>query len=178
MESGPKIQVMAAITAMSVIWNVVKDFFFVVVIADMIISSLKCIVKNKTVSDDIMQETYMRFLNNIHKYKEKTNVVAFIVTIARNLAINEYNKQKKEVFYDFSTYEDTYIVEKEKDTPLLDIVYDTLSGDELQVFIMHVIDELKHREIAKIMKKPLGTITWLYNKALKKVKERIGDDNE
>ena len=48
MESGPKIQVMAAITAMSAIWNVVKDFFFVVVIADMIISSLKCIVKNKT----------------------------------------------------------------------------------------------------------------------------------
>ena len=48
MESGPKIQVMAAITAMSVIWNVVKDFFFVVVISDMIISSLKCIVKNKT----------------------------------------------------------------------------------------------------------------------------------
>lgn len=149
--------------------------------------SILSIVKNKTISDDIMQETYMRFLNNIHKYKEKTNVVAFIVTIARNLAINEYNKQKKEVFYDFSTkevfydfstYEDTYIVEKDKDTPLLDIVYDTLSGDELQVFIMHVIDELKHREIAKIMKKPLGTITWLYNKALKKVKERIGDDNE
>ena len=48
MESGPKIQVMAAITAMSAIWNVVKDFFFVVVTADMIISSLKCIVKNKT----------------------------------------------------------------------------------------------------------------------------------
>ena len=140
--------------------------------------SILSIVKNKTISDDIMQETYMRFLNNIHKYKEKTNVVAFIVTIARNLAINEYNKQKKEVFYDFSTYEDTYIVEKEKDTPLLDIVYDTLSGDELQVFIMHVIDELKHREIAKIMKKSLGTITWLYNKAIKKVKERIGDDNE
>lgn len=140
--------------------------------------SILSIVKNKTISDDIMQETYMRFLNNIHKYKEKTNVVAFIVTIARNLAINEYNKQKKEVFYDFSTYEDTYIVEKEKDTPLLDIVYDTLSGDELQVFIMHVIDELKHREIAKIMKKALGTITWLYNKAIKKVKERIGDDNE
>ena len=90
--------------------------------------SILSIVKNKTISDDIMQETYMRFLNNIHKYKEKTNVVAFIVTIARNLAINEYNKQKKEVFYDFSTYEDTYIVEKEKDTPLLDIVYDTLSG--------------------------------------------------
>lgn len=33
--------------------------------------SILSIVKNKTISDDIMQETYMRFLNNIHKYKEK-----------------------------------------------------------------------------------------------------------
>ena len=57
-------------------------------------------------------------------------------------------------------------------------MYETLSGDELQVFILHTIDELKHKEIAKIMKKPLGTITWLYNKAVKKVKERIGEDNE
>ncbi|MCI6508554.1 MAG: RNA polymerase sigma factor [Bacilli bacterium] len=140
--------------------------------------SILSIIKNKTISDDIMQETYLRFLNNIHKYKEKTNVVAFIVTIARNLAINAYNKQKREVFYDFSKYEDTYLDESSSDTPLLNLVYETLSGDELQVFILHTIDELKHKEIAKIMKKPLGTITWLYNKAVKKVKERIGEDNE
>ena len=58
------------------------------------------------------------------------------------------------------------------------MVYEVLSGDELEVFILHVIDELKHKEIAKILKKPLGTITWLYNKAVNKLKERIGEDNE
>ena len=36
--------------------------------------SILSIIKNKAISDDIMQETYLRFLNNIHKYKEKTNV--------------------------------------------------------------------------------------------------------
>ena len=135
------------------------------------------VVKNKMTAEDIMQDTYLRFLNNIHKYKENTNVVAFIVTIARNLAINYYNKHKKEEFHDFSLYEDTYVNETE-DNKLLDLVYQTLEGKELDVFIMHVIDDLKHKEIAKIMKKPLGTTTWLYNKAVKKMKEKVGEENE
>ncbi len=135
------------------------------------------IIKNKTICEDIMQDTYLKFLNNIHKYKDKTNVIAFIVTIARNLAINEYNKNKREVRYDLSLYEEE-IVSKTEETPLLDLVYETLSGIELEVFILHVIDDLKHREIAKIMKKPLGTITWIYNKALKKMKEKVGENNE
>lgn len=135
------------------------------------------IVKNKMEAEDIMQDTYLRFLNNIHKYKNGTNVVAFIVTIARNLAINHYNKKRKEEFHDFSLYEDNYVKE-ESNTELLDLVYKTLSGDELDVFIMHVIDELKHKEIAKIMKKPLGTITWLYNKAVNKMKQKVGEENE
>lgn len=135
------------------------------------------IIKNKTICEDIMQDTYLKFLNNIHKYKDKTNVIAFIVTIARNLAINEFNKNKREVHYDLSLYEEE-IVSKTEETPLLDLVYETLSGIELEVFILHVIDDLKHREIAKIMKKPLGTITWIYNKALKKMKEKVGENNE
>ena len=135
------------------------------------------IIKNKTICEDIMQDTYLKFLNNIHKYKDKTNVIAFIVTIARNLAINEYNKNKIEVDYDLSLYEEE-IVSKTEETPFLDLVYETLSGIELEVFILHVIDDLKHREIAKIMKKPLGTITWIYNKALKKMKEKVGENNE
>ena len=55
---------------------------------------------------------------------------------------------------------------------------ETLEGAELEVFLLHVIDELKHREIAKIMNKPLGTITWIYNNAVKKMKRKVGEGNE
>ena len=135
--------------------------------------SILSIVKNRMIADELMQDTYLRFLNNIHKYKEKTNVIAFIVTIARNLSINEYNRRKKETLCDFIDTKSSYI--ENTPTPLLDLVYEVLSGDELQVFIFHIVDGLKHREIAKIMKKPIGTITWLYNKALKKMKEKVGE---
>lgn len=134
------------------------------------------ILKNRETVEDIMQDTYMRFLQNIHKYKENTNVIAFIVTIGRNLAINQYNKAKREQNYDLSQYHKE--ISTNNDTPLMDLVYETLEKEELEVFILHVIDELKHREIAKIMKKPLGTITWLYNKAIKKLKKKIGDNYE
>lgn len=139
--------------------------------------AIMSILKNRESTEDIMQDTYMRFLNNIDKYKESTNVIAFLVTIARNLAINLYNRNKKEIKYDFSKYEDTYVNDT-KDNSLMEVVYETLEGDELEVFILHVIDDLKHREIAKIMKKPLGTITWMYNKAVKKLKMKVGEQDE
>ena len=79
------------------------------------------------------------------------------------------------MYFDYTNYED---FQGHKDTPLLDLMYETLEGEELQVFTLHIIDELKHREIAKIMKKPLGTITWLYNKAVKKMKQKVGEEDE
>lgn len=139
--------------------------------------AIMSILKNRESTEDIMQDTYMRFLNNIDKYKEGTNVIAFLVTIARNLAINLYNRNKKEIKYDFTRYEATYTNDP-KDNSLMEIVYETLEEDELEVFILHVIDDLKHKEIAKIMKKPLGTITWIYNKAVKKLKKKVGEQDE
>ena len=55
--------------------------------------AIMMIVKDVEATEDIMQDTYLRFLNNINRYKDNTNVIAFIVTIARNLAINYYNRR-------------------------------------------------------------------------------------
>ena len=34
------------------------------------------------------------------------------------------------------------------------------------------------KEIAKIVDKPLGTVLWIYNKAMKDLKRKVEDDNE
>lgn len=41
-----------------------------------------------------------------------------------------------------------------------------------------MIDNLKFKEIAKMKDKPLGTILWLYNKAIKKLKRKVEEENE
>ena len=134
------------------------------------------IIRNRQSSEDLLQETYMRFLNHIDKYKKNTNYFNFLVTIARNLSINEYHKQKRMVYDE----EYIYSVKEESPTDVPDLFYllDYLNEKEREIVILHMIDNLKFKEIAKMKDKPLGTILWLYNKAIKKLKRKVEEENE
>lgn len=138
------------------------------------------VIKDRDVVDDLMQDTYIKFLENISKFKSKTNINAFLSTMAHNIAINYYNKEKRvvkdEAVFDFipdegnktKTYEEIKVVELLKE----------LDDISKQVVILHVINELKFREIASIIDKPLGTVLWIYNKAINELKERMQEENE
>ena len=133
------------------------------------------IVKDKSLSEDIMQDTYLKSLQKIHSFKPRYGFKSWIVTIARNLAINEYNKRKRELSFDPSV--DEYIFghsesSSEKELIVRDIL-NYLDETEREVVVMHVLGDMKHREIADILKKPIGTITWIYNKAINKAQEKF-----
>jgi len=66
------------------------------------------ILKDSDLSNDIMQETYMTFLEKIDDYKNGKNVYAYLSMIARNKSINLYNKDKKIISND-------EIIENQKD---------------------------------------------------------------
>ena len=101
------------------------------------------IIRNRQSSEDLLQETYMRFLNHIDKYKKNTNYFNFLVTIARNLAINEYHKQKRMVYDE----EYIYSVKEESPTDVPDLFYllDYLNEKEREIVILHMIDNLKFK---------------------------------
>ncbi len=132
------------------------------------------IVKNQDVAADLMQDTYMKFIEKIDQYNDRYNVVAYLATIGRNLAINHYNRSKKEVHNDEVF---NYVASKEavdQNIGILDLL-DTLEDVRRDIVILHVIDELKFREIAEIMDMPLGTVQWHYQAAMKVLKEKVGD---
>lgn len=132
------------------------------------------IVNSSYVADDIVQDTYVNFLKNIDSFDEKRNVFAYLSTIARNLSINYYNKNKREIIDDeyVSTTKD-----EEKDIYAEQRVKDILSlldnETEREVITYHVILEYKFKDIASIIDKQLGTVLWIYNKAIKKLQERM-----
>ena len=93
--------------------------------------------------------------------------------IARNLSINEFNRRKRELSFDIS--EDEYIFGSVESTSEKELIVkemlEFLKPEEQEIVILHVVGDLKHREIAAMLKKPLGTITWTYNQAINKLKE-------
>lgn len=141
--------------------------------------SIISIVKDEDITADLMQDTYMNFLNKIEQYKFGSNVYAYLSRIGRNLSINYYNKYKKEIHSDLilESIESNEKVFQEDDIDILKLL-NYLNQNQREVVVLHVINNFKFREIASIMDKPIGTILWIYSKAIKILKEKVGDQHE
>lgn len=132
------------------------------------------VVKDKSLAEDLMQDTYMKFLEHIDKFNEGSNVYAYLSRIGRNLAIDTYHQRKKMIQGDeiFETIASPEVEEENED--ILKML-NLLKDDEREIVTLHVINDLKFREISDMMDKPLGTVLWIYNKAIKKLKEKAGE---
>jgi RNA polymerase sigma-70 factor (ECF subfamily) len=153
--------------------SVFDDIYYLT--KDTVYYTILSIIKDASLSEDIMQETYLKALEKIHSYKPRSSFHSWIVTIARNLAINEYNRRKRELKVDpqeneiiFGTVDS--LSEKEL---IVKEMLEYLVPEEREIIIMHVIGDMKHREIAEVLGKPIGTITWKYNEAINKLKNKF-----
>lgn len=131
------------------------------------------ILKNYALAEEITQDVYVKFLSEISSFKEYYNVFSYLTTISRNLSINVYNKNKKiindEEIINFAKYDDSTIDDLNAQE-ILSLIEETSSRE---IVVYHVIFEYTFLQISKIMKVPLGTILWKYNKTMKYLKERI-----
>ena len=137
-------------------------------------SFILSICKNHHLAEDVMQNTYIRIRLSANMYKAGSNTLAWIYTIAKNLTLNELNKQKHEMSIDFddkgSKIGGQYTIDDKVSSPLLNVMKKVLNESEAQIISLHLISGFKHREIAEMLDKPLGTVLWTYKNALNKIK--------
>ncbi|MFW5794482.1 MAG: RNA polymerase sigma factor [Bacillota bacterium] len=139
-----------------------------------VFSIIISLVKNKTITEDLMQETYIKMIQKIKQYKRGRNFNAWLMQIAKNTALDYLRKSKKEMIYD--PQEQAYIHEslksESKTYDVLDLV-ESLNPIEKQIVLLRAVSDFKFKDIAKIVEKPLGTVLWLYNKAIKQLKHEV-----
>lgn len=135
------------------------------------------IVRDASLAEDIMQDAYLKALEKIHSFKPNYSFQSWIVMIAKNMAINEYNRRKRELSFDPSA--DEYIFGTQESTSENQIIVqemlESLNDLEQEVVILHVVGDLKHREIAELLQKPIGTVTWTYQQAIQKLRSKFGE---
>jgi RNA polymerase sigma-70 factor (ECF subfamily) len=146
-----------------------------------VFSYILSMCRNYHTAEDLMQNTYVQVRSKVDSYKQGTSALAWIYTIAKNLTLNQLSRQKREVSHDFMTEGDTlggtYTVDF-PDSSLFALMRKTLSGTELRIVTLHVIGGFKHREIADLLEKPLGTVLWSYRNALSKMKKALEEEKE
>lgn len=137
-----------------------------------VFSMIISIVKNRAVTEDLMQDTYMKMIQKIHQYKKGKNFYAWLLQIAKNTALDYYRKEKRMTLVD--PQENEYMFNKAMNNPenymVLDMVK-PLNVEEKQVVLLRIVSDLKFKDIATTLNKPIGTILWIYNKAIKKLQK-------
>jgi RNA polymerase sigma-70 factor (ECF subfamily) len=56
---------------------------------------------------------------------------------------------------------------------LLKDIVETLDEDEYEIVLLYVLGNYTHKQIAEGLSKPIGTITWKYQEALKKLRTKL-----
>jgi RNA polymerase sigma-70 factor, ECF subfamily len=134
------------------------------------------IVKSHPTAEDIMQDVYMKMMTSIDQYQSKTNFYNWILTIAKNQAIDYYRRQKKQIYVDNEDYDST--LTSNEQTPdqqsEFELMIEMLNQDQRSVVLLKIVDNMKFKEIAKVLDKPLGTVLWIYQEALKVLKSYEG----
>lgn len=130
--------------------------------------SIYTYVKNQMAIDDLMQDTYFKAIDNLKSYKLGTNFYAWISIIARNTAINYYNKNKR-----VDLVEEYIDGENPNNDSLVSLALNILDGLEREVILYHIVLNMKFKEISKILDKPIGTVYSIYKKAIINIKEKL-----
>ncbi len=129
-----------------------------------------------TDAEDIMQETFVRVFRYAKKYKPCGKPMAWIITIELNLIRRHFQLATRTTFLDEAI--GSFQNEGESESASINGMFvhellKLLSEEEREIVVLHIITGLKHREIAKVLGKPLSTILSKYNRALKKLKAQV-----
>ena len=131
------------------------------------------IVENELDTEDLVEEVFFKIYNVRDLLDSTKNLKYYIITIAKNLAIDFLRKKKTNVLID-----EEYIlnyVKPSKNTPsfneLLEMLEEYLSKEEIDIIIYHFLYNLTFEAIARKMGKPASTIRTIYFRSLKKVKK-------
>ncbi len=140
------------------------------------------LTKNVEDAKDLFQETAFRALSNKDKFRPGTNFKAWLLTIMKNIFINNYRKKMKANTITDSTDNMFYlnsgskVITNEADSNImLGELHDMLDSldDSLKIpFVMHY-EGFKYQEIADHLELPLGTVKSRIFFARKELKQMI-----
>ena len=141
-------------------------------------------VCNKYDADDIFQDTFIRIYENAKLYSPIGRPLSWIFAIEANVINRYYQLKNKRETIDLdqviNIVLETNGENKENDNSISDeflkSLLKKLTDIEREIISLHIVSELKFREIAELLNMSLSTILSKYNRAIKKIKKMVKED--
>lgn len=140
---------------------------------------------NKESAEDVFQETWIRFDRTVKGGKNIRNVLAFLVTISRNMTIDMHRRKstdktvQAENIENFSTEEiPGYLqfdeaLEQEELISLVKIAANSLEEKYKETFVLKRFCDLSYKEIAAITGNTVNSVKKRSSRAMEMIKELL-----
>lgn len=134
------------------------------------------VLQNREDAEDVTSEFFIKLWRLADTYETRRGHRAWMAAVARNMAVDLLRKRKKELLtedFEGSVPEQAVGGDVEREVVesiSLEQALDTLRPEEREVIHLKIMGELTFREIAKILELPMGTVTWRYQNAVKKLR--------
>lgn len=147
-------------------------------------------IKSRENAEDIISDFFLKLWKLADDYEPKKGHKSWMIQIVRNMTIDFLRKHKREDLTDFSS-EDSYEEERgygkaasamakeaangtEEEKIISDLSFtealETLKESERQIVHLKIAGELTFKEIGQLLQLPMGTVTWKYQNAIKKLR--------
>ena len=119
-------------------------------------------------TEDAVQSVYLKVKRSIHQYDaSRGNGRAWLLQIAKNHAKNELRRNAREESMEDP---DLFCAPSSDPLPVTDMMERVLTEEERRLIVLHVLWGYKHRELARMLDIPTGTVTSKYKRAIEKLR--------
>lgn len=134
---------------------------------------------NSVDADDLVQETLLRALENIHRYTPGTNLRAWLFTIMRNRFYTNSAKRARERTGESDCVADTLVVQPTQEWTLrmreLAKALNDLPVHFRETIVLVVVLEESYQSAADILECDIGTVKSRVSRARQMLKQKLGD---
>jgi len=140
-------------------------------------------------AEELSQEIFLKLFENLHRYDGGFPLVAWVLSVSRNLCIDRYRRKKREKSFRFLSDDAVTALLKSEDDPagmalkkertqLLFSALSEIPEDLAEILILRDLNGMAYDEIGAALELPEGTVKSRLFRARAEVARRIRERHE
>jgi RNA polymerase sigma-70 factor (ECF subfamily) len=140
-------------------------------------------------AEELTQEIFLKVFENLHRYDGSFPLVAWIVSVARNLCIDRYRRRKRERSFRFVQDDAVAPLLRSEDDPSADALrkertkllfwaISEIPEDLAEILVLRDLDGMAYEEIGRALRLPDGTVKSRLFRARAEVAKKIRERHE
>lgn len=137
---------------------------------------LLSLVRDHHDAEDLLQDTYLKVRASAHLYQPLGKPMAWVFTVARNLALMHLRRQNRMTNFSGDELENNSLHASKIDVDdriVLETLLNEMDETERSIILLHAVSGYKHAEMARDLSMPLATVLSKYHRGLKKLRTRL-----